>query len=124
MAGFDVFCGGLGREHGSGGMRVEVEEVVSLVADEVVAAAGSAACDTNALGKFESCLECSVVGWSDFFDSEADSKDDQGGLELVVCVFLSRYLRQGVDVDIAIVGTSVDLNSGFVVLLRERTENS
>lgn len=100
-------------------MRIEVEEVVALMSDEVVAAAGSAACDADALRELENCLESYVISRCDFLDAEPNAQDYQGWLELVVCVLLSGGGHERVDVDVAIVRTSVDSQACFVILVCE-----
>lgn len=50
-------------------MWVEIEKLVALMADEVVAAAWSAACDSYRLWEFQRRLESCVVDWRDSVDA-------------------------------------------------------
>lgn len=121
MARFDVVHGGLRGEHVTRGMRVEVKEAVALVAEEVMATGWPAACDADGLREFEGSLESGVVGWCDSLDSKTDAEDDEGGLELVVGIFLARGGKEGVDVHVAIVVSCVNPDAGFVIFVRERS---
>lgn len=47
MASLDIFRRGLWGEHRLGGMWIQIEEVISLVAYEVMAAAGPATCNSD-----------------------------------------------------------------------------
>ena len=50
-------------------MRVEVEELVALVADEIMTTAGSPARNANRLRHLERCLEGAVIDWRDAIDA-------------------------------------------------------
>ena len=50
-------------------MWIEVEELVALMTDEVVATAWSAACYANALRHLEYCFETCVVDGRDAIDA-------------------------------------------------------
>lgn len=50
-------------------MRVEIEELIALVSDEVVATARSATRYPNRLRQLENGFERSMVDWCDTFDA-------------------------------------------------------
>lgn len=66
-------------------MWVEIEELLTLVTDEVVTCAWPSAGDAYTLGQSERGFEGWVVDGSDAVDAEADAEDDERGLEGVVC---------------------------------------
>ena len=96
-------------------MRVEVEELVALVPDEVVAAARAAAGDPDGLRQFERLLERGVVDRRDAVDAQPDAEDDEGRLEVgVVGGVLGCGGEEGVEVDVAVVWAGVDAEVGGV----------
>ena len=100
-------------------MWVQVEELIPLVADEVMTTAWTAACDADGLRHFQGCFQRGVVDGCDAVDSEADAEEDEGGLEGVLGVFLCGGGDEGVDVDVAVVGPSVDADPGGGVFVCE-----
>lgn len=102
-------------------MRVEVEEVVALVADEVVAGAWTATGDADGLRHLNGGFEGGVVDGRDTVDAEANTQDDKDGLEGVIWRLLGGELDEFVRVDVAVVGASVDAEIGRVVLVSQRS---
>ena len=69
-------------------MWIEVEELITLVTDEVVASAWPTTCYTDGLRHLEESLQSGVIDWCDSVDSDSNAENNQGRLKLVVGVLL------------------------------------
>jgi hypothetical protein len=93
-------------------MRIEVEELLALVANEVVTRARSSAGYSYALRELEGGFQRRMVDGRDAVDAEPDAEDYEGGLETVIRGFLGCGGEEGGGVDVAVVGAGVDSEGG------------
>lgn len=100
-------------------MRVQVEEAVSLVPEEVVRGRGPPTGDADALRQLQRGLQRGVVDGRDAVDAEPDAEENESGLEGAAAV--RGGLQQAVAVDVAVVWADVDAEAGAGVALGERS---
>ena len=88
MTRIDVLSRWLRRKHWSSGVRVEIEELITLVSNKVVATVGSTAGDPDTLRHLKGCFQSRMIYRCDAIDPEADTQDNERRLEPVICIFL------------------------------------